>query len=420
MRGLGIGLSPTLAAIGGEPAPVPVWSDDNVSDWTPINVTLGTSAFTDPEIGAAGVSVRETVTDAQHFIYKEIPLVEDSVYRLRFLIRGASRTTINVTLGGKYWIGVFATATPDLASGFSNATAETVGDYTAFSVEYTHEAASGLTGITIGICTLPLATSYPGDITKGLEVGNVKLYDITPPAPALTTAVRFVDGAQFRRSAAGLAVAGVVGDFSFGAWFRIREYLNQYGTFLSLQKLGSPGELGSYFFFGHDTLAGESPGTRGLAIYDQHGAHSREVIPMDEWVHIKLTKTGANYQAWINDTICDWDSGASPNTTFAGAHATLNEIDAICTGDEADYEDSHFDGDIRAVYIRNGSMTLVEHQAEAIKSSPLAGDPQAVGSWAFDEDDATFPDANGGAAFTNFGPGGTETIDDGPAEITEP
>ncbi len=99
---MGLGL---VRRLRGDSDLVPVWFDDNVSDWTPVDVTLGTSAFTDPEVGALAVRVRETATTANHYIAKNIPLVSGNRYRLRFLVRASGRFEISINLPGKYWIG---------------------------------------------------------------------------------------------------------------------------------------------------------------------------------------------------------------------------------------------------------------------------------------------------------------------------
>lgn len=214
------------------------------------------------------------------------------------------------------------------------------------------------------------------------------------------TAVNFPTGALFTRSASGLAVGGVVGDFSGGMWFFKRAHLYRYLTFFSLQKAGSPGELSKYFYFGSDNLA--SP---GIAAYDQNGAHCHEAIPTNTWAHLKFTKTARNLRCWINNTVQTWQLPGDPDV-FEMAWPEYGEIDRICLGDEIDYNESSWNGALRAPYFKKGSMTLAEHQAQAIKSSPLITDgvpvANAVGGWPF-ATSASLADALGGEAFTLSG-----------------
>ncbi len=152
------------------------WSDDDLSDWAPVSMTLAASAFTDTETGLLGVAARETVANDNHYIFKAIPVIAGASYRLRFLVRPTLRNTITINLPGKYWIGFIGSTSPDLASGISNMAVATVGSFSALSVDFTHDGATGDIGLSIGTALPGPTVSFPGDVTKGFEFGNAKLY----------------------------------------------------------------------------------------------------------------------------------------------------------------------------------------------------------------------------------------------------
>lgn len=241
------------------------------------------------------------------------------------------------------------------------------------------------------------------------------------PGPSFpATAVSFPTGAGFHRSAAGLAVgpSETVSNFSFGFHAMVTEFLQRYNTFASIMRASEPGQLSKYIWIGHDKNAGETPGTRGLAVYDQNGGHSHQLIPLDTWIHIKGTKTGTSLQMWLDDTICTWDTGTGD--TFPCAWAEYGGIDKICIGNEFFYEDSPWAGAIRAPYFRRGAMTLAQHQAQAARSSPFLGDgdANAVGGWPFAVS-SDLSDALGGEAFTlALGSVGANVV--GPSAIIQP
>ncbi len=177
MRGLGLGLG--LMTARAEPALVPVWTDDNVSDWAPVNVTLAVSAFTDPEVAAFGVAVRETAVTDNHYIAKDIPVVNGGRYRLRFLVKTTLRNTISINVPGKYWIGFIGSTTPDLADGFDSMTVGAAGSFVVLSVEFVHAGATGDISLSISTCLPGPSTFFLGETNKGFEFGNFKLFRVS-------------------------------------------------------------------------------------------------------------------------------------------------------------------------------------------------------------------------------------------------
>lgn len=183
MRGLG--LSRGIRRLASAPQPVPVWSQDDLSaGWTAFDATIGGAGIANPEVPEFNaVSVLETATTAQHFIVRTIPLVNGVTYRLRVAVKTADRPAVTINVadgGGKYWYGNVGSAVEMLASGMSNAQADSLGGgWYAQSVDFTFEGATGDIGLFLGISLDPVNIFYAGDIAKGLIFGSVKLYDIT-------------------------------------------------------------------------------------------------------------------------------------------------------------------------------------------------------------------------------------------------
>jgi hypothetical protein len=183
MRGLGTGLGSDIPQVREAGGPVLVWSENNVINWAPVNLVLSVGNVPDPETGLDGVAARETAVDDQHYIFKFVPVEMGKTYRLRFLVRrllapNRDSITINLTTGA-YWVGTIGSAVPDFESGFSAMEVGTSGLYDVLSVQFTHAGATGNIGLSIGPCAAGPLASYLGVVTKGLDFGNVKLYDIT-------------------------------------------------------------------------------------------------------------------------------------------------------------------------------------------------------------------------------------------------
>ncbi len=177
MRGMGIGIG--LARKAGA---VLVQSYPSVSTWTPVLMTLGAGAGTDPETGLAQQEALETPDDGNHFIGRKLPLVQGRSYRLRIVLKGIGRSTFEILInadGNKYWLGDIGNATPVLASGLTNATVTALsGGLYAHTVDFTLAGASADYDLSILACAPGPLNSYPGVNVDGLAFGNVKLYEV--------------------------------------------------------------------------------------------------------------------------------------------------------------------------------------------------------------------------------------------------
>jgi hypothetical protein len=164
---------------------------------------------------------------------------------------------------------------------------------------------------------------------------------------------------------ASLFPGGAATDFSFGAWFKIIERLDQYVTFFCMQKTSNIGENGSYFWFGYDSAAGG--GSRGLAVYGNNGTHSYDLLPATgTWFHASVTKQGNTVRAYLNGILCDWD-GAAPDTNFTAdiGNAAYDEINRATIARELDVGD----GDKTRIAVRAAWFTegrLLDAQIAAI------------------------------------------------------
>lgn len=420
MRGLGLARGMQVRRSRGvavPSGPVPVWSDDRVDDWTPVNVTLGDSGSTDPEIGGLRVTMRETTTDGNHYVYKEIPLEQGKTYRLRFLVKGVSRTVITINLpvadGGKYWIGTIGSTTPDLASGIGSMQVEEVGDMQALSVEFTYGGATGNVGFSIGTCIPGPNASFPGEVAKGLDFGNVKLYEVAVPLNAL-----YHSGGTL--SVSSPIVGPNVGDFAAGAWFRIDTLLEQYVALIALQKNGDLGTGGKYAWFGFDSEAGGGPGNRGLGFFDGNGGHCFELLPaLGTWFHAAVVKVGTEVRAFLNGALCTWDTGGSP-TFMSAEHAAYTEIDRLRFCNEIGWDSPGHVGAIRGAFILEAippSWGADELALIMPRSDPRGGEAINDGTWPLTTDSSLFDTANI-QPFTKIG--GTWGVTSKPAGITLP
>lgn len=241
-----------------------------------------------------------------------------------------------------------------------------------------------------------------------------------PALPA--TAVSFPTGALFQRSASGLASAGVVGDFTFGAWYRVDAMLEQYAALFSLQKSADPGATGKYFWAGIDS--GRPPATRGISVFGSNGSHSLGdlleyvgdgSVGSGTWFHAAVTKTGQQVRCYLDGVLTPQESADYADI----GHVTYTEIDRIYAANEAGFGGVGYNGAMRAVFVMGRALSQAEIAAARVKSQPVtAGDTAEVGAWPFTTS-ADLSDALGGEAFTlASGALGADTA--GPSAITEP
>lgn len=219
-----------------------------------------------------------------------------------------------------------------------------------------------------------------------LTLGSLDPQDIDirqkPGFPSNPTALSFPNGALLGRTATGFASSGVVGDFSFGAWFRIDDRFDRYVTLFALQKTSNPGESGSYFWFGYDSQAGPTPGSRGLAIAGPGGSHCYEVLPAEgTWFHAAVTKTGNQFRTYLNGVICTHDSAGGAVTADVGSGTTYDDIDYIYLVNEGGWNHPGHDGAVAAAFLTTNVLDATAIQTAMTKTSPLSAGAGNIGSW---------------------------------------
>lgn len=196
------------------------------------------------------------------------------------------------------------------------------------------------------------------------------------PAPPFGLIVP--DGTLLSRSADEIGTAGVVGDFTFAAWVRMRDPLpEQYVTFFALHKSSDRGASGSYFWFGWDSL--QEGGMRGLAIYGNNGAHSYPLLSTETWMHVAVTRQGQTGRMYLNGVQVDLDIGA-PGTTYTMdlGHATYSGIDEVYIGREAVFTGQTFDGDMAAAFL---TTSVLDSTALALLMGATNPISSGVGCW---------------------------------------
>ncbi len=165
----------------------------------------------------------------------------------------------------------------------------------------------------------------------------------------------------------GLEIAigsGTFDNWSAGAWFRIDSLLEQYVSLLVIQKQTAPG-VNEYFFLGYDSLAGG--GNRGLAVADNQGAHSYQLLPaLGTWFHVGITKQGTTVKVYQNGSLIDWDT-AAPGVNYSASlgQSSYVNIERMrwCNEQSAGQD---FVGAIRSAFYVQGTV-LNDAQMAAIR-----------------------------------------------------
>lgn len=217
---------------------------------------------------------------------------------------------------------------------------------------------------------------------------------------------------------ANIAPAGVVGDFSFGAWYKIIQSFDQYDTFFVLQKMSNIGESGSYYWFGRDRTA--FGGNRGLALFGPGGSHSYPLLPANgTWFHAGATKTGVTCRAYLNGAEVDWDT-AVPGTNYSLdiGSASYDDIDRCTICREIDpLDDDRTQMAVRAAFFANERFTQAQMAAIMVRSDPRNAPGVTIdGSWRLTSG-TDFADTAGGIGAMT---GVAATQGDSPAGITLP
>lgn len=178
MRGLRLGLGLCRSA-----GATPVWTDDQINDWTVVLATVALGAEVDPETGLAATDFLETAATGVHVVQKLVPTTPGKNYRLRYLLKSKGRTFISINVftdAGKFWVGQVGNPTPTFVLGMSNAVWTSLGNgWYSITVDFSMLAAVTVNAtFSLRPCLDTSNSNYAGDITKGYHVGNVKLYEV--------------------------------------------------------------------------------------------------------------------------------------------------------------------------------------------------------------------------------------------------
>lgn len=200
--GLGLGLRRKRRSGGGAPAPVLIYSDTDVSDWTPTAVTFAVSPWGNPETGGPGIDVFETVANSTHSIGTLIPFQSGKTYQIRLLVRGINESIVGFFSsvdGGTHYLYInFTTGANLLSQAVSNVTQQSLGGgWYVVTFEMTVTAAGGSPDLTIGISKAGPTPVFPGVVTDGITVGSVMVYDITGAATVPTMDFSQVANSQY-------------------------------------------------------------------------------------------------------------------------------------------------------------------------------------------------------------------------------
>ncbi len=179
MRGLGIGLGTVLSRAVA--ALVLIYEALSVAAFSRVNTTLANAGENDPESGTLAQSMKETVADSIHYIQTQTTLTLGRTYRLRVVVKADGRDAITLLANtlNKYWYGQIGGTTALLSSNtFNIQCVDLGGGWFAQSMDFTMNLATGIVTFRLGLSLVPVDTSYPGDITKGVLWGSVRIYEV--------------------------------------------------------------------------------------------------------------------------------------------------------------------------------------------------------------------------------------------------
>ncbi len=297
---------------------------------------------------------------------------------------------------------------------------ETVGSFTALAVEFEHEGATGDVLLSISTCLPGPSTFFLGEVVKGFEVGNVKLYDLgVTPVTVPATAIDVPSGRSLLAAIdAVLAPAGVLGDFWVSMWVRTTSRPHPY-----LSLFTSVG--GGYIWLGADLQwIDPVPGARNLAYFGPNGGHGlgSEYPPLNTWTHHVWSVSGGTVKGWLDKAPITWDAG--PTTDGVLGASTWNPVTHLRLLNETG-GGQDFIGGARAIAIGKKTGHLTQGEVDDIYEQNAPGTVAGVvmtgmtmlGSWPLaTSSDLTSAVAGGPDLVVEGGALGTDVT--GPTAIT--